>query len=104
MRKKPKFWILLIIAIALGVLICWIDTRPNWDDTGITAAMVFAVTTCLGFMMPDRAWIWVFAVWVWIPLWGIVLSNNYAAVLALAVAFIGAYVGAFIRKLFLSRA
>jgi hypothetical protein len=29
------------LAIAAGLLIADIDSRPAWDDTGITAGMIF---------------------------------------------------------------
>ncbi|MGA9365716.1 MAG: hypothetical protein WBW16_15245 [Bacteroidota bacterium] len=103
MDAQYKFWTLFIIAVGLGVLIGWIDSRPTWDDTGITVAMVLGVTSILGFAMPSRAWVWALAVGVFVPLWNIVLNNSYAAVFALVVAFIGAYAGAVLRRLLLPR-
>ena len=35
----PK--VLLPIAIGLGLLIAYVDSRPNWDDTGLTALALF---------------------------------------------------------------
>jgi hypothetical protein len=94
-----KFWILLILSAILGSLIAWIDTRPTWDDTGITAATIIIVTAILGAVMPRRAWIWALAVGIWIPVFNIVSNNNYGSILALIVAFIGSYAGVFIRKI-----
>lgn len=95
---KPKFWILLAAAIGLGLLITWVDSRPHWDDTGITAAAVLFVAALFGMAMPERAWVWALAVGGWIPLQAVILTHNYAAFLALVIAFIGAYLGAFARK------
>jgi hypothetical protein len=89
--------IMLIVAIVLGLAIWWVDSRPHWDDTGITAAMVLFVTGLLGLMVPRRAWIWGLAVGVWIPLGSILQHQSYAAILALIIAFIGAYGGALLR-------
>ncbi len=36
-----RFALLLVVALIAGSTIGWIDSRPDWDDTGITAAMVF---------------------------------------------------------------
>jgi uncharacterized membrane protein YjjB (DUF3815 family) len=94
-----KFWILLILSAILGSLIAWIDTRPTWDDTGITAATIIIVTVILGTVMPRRAWIWALAVGIWIPVFNIILNNNYGSLLALIAAFIGSYAGVFIRKI-----
>ena len=32
---------LLMGAATLGMAIAWVDSRPNWDDTGITAGTLF---------------------------------------------------------------
>ena len=29
------------LALAVGCAIAWVDTRPNWDDTGVTAGVLF---------------------------------------------------------------
>jgi hypothetical protein len=92
------FWILLAAAVGLGLLITWVDSRPHWDDTGITAAAVLFITALLGVAMPERAWVWALAVGGWIPLRAVILTQNYAAFLALVIAFAGAYLGAFARK------
>lgn len=103
MRTKYKFWILFILAIVIGVLICWIDAKPNWDDTGISAGLMFLAAAFLGLAMPERAWLWALSVGIWIPALNILLHNNYGSILALVIAFIGAYIGAFVHKLFLTR-
>ena len=93
-----SFWFLLLVALGLGAAITWIDTRPTWDDTGITAAMIFVATASLGFANPSRAWLYALAVAVWIPAIG-VLHSNHAALMALLVGFVGAYAGAAARRL-----
>jgi hypothetical protein len=40
-----------VTALVLGSVVAWVDTRPNWDDTGVTAgALVLsaAVAVALG--------------------------------------------------------
>ena len=96
---RMKFWILLILALALGLLIGWIDTRPTWDDTGVTIAAIIAVTALLGFAMPERAWVWAIAVGGMISLLNIALNSKYDALLALLAAFIGSYAGAYGRRI-----
>jgi hypothetical protein len=93
-----SFWILFTIALAFGAAITWIDTRPTWDDTGITAAMILVATSTLGFASPPRAWLFALAVAVWIPAFGLV-HGNHATLIALAVGFVGAYAGAAARRL-----
>lgn len=98
-----SFWILLVLALAFGAAITWIDSRPTWDDTGITAAMILVATATLGFASPSRAWIFALAVSVWIPAFGLV-HGHHSTLIALAVGFIGAYAGAATRRLIASMA
>jgi hypothetical protein len=91
--------ILLTLALGFGGLITYMDSRPGWDDTGITAAAVFLTCGALGFLGPKRPWLWALAVGLWIPLQGILQTRNYGSLLALLIAFAGAYVGMGIRAL-----
>lgn len=93
-----RFVVLLSLALLVGAAITWIDTRPTWDDTGVSAGMIFVATALLGASMPSRAWVWALAVAVWIPLIGLA-HGNHAAMLALLVGFVGAYAGAWVRRL-----
>jgi hypothetical protein len=33
---------LLPLALGFGLLIAYVDSRPNWDDTGVTALALLA--------------------------------------------------------------
>lgn len=96
--RKGLFVPMLLLAIALGLLIAWVDSRPSWDDSGITAGMVFLTAALFGALRPAKAWVWALAVGIWIPLFGIMLHQNFGSLLALAVAFLGAYAGALTRR------
>jgi hypothetical protein len=100
MKSKIKFWMLFIIAIALGMLIGFIDSRPHWDDTGITVGMILITSAFLGFVRPQRVWIWALSVGIWIPVWNMLQNNNYSSFIALPIAFVGAYIGVLVYKLF----
>jgi hypothetical protein len=101
MNERLKFRVILIVAVVIGLFIAWVDTRPHWDDSGITVAMVFFSSACLGSIIPRHVWLLAIALGVWIPLFNITQSNNYGSILALIVAFAGAYAGAFLRRTFL---
>jgi len=101
MRMGLGSLLLLAFALALGPAIAWVDSRPNWDDTGITAGVVFLVAALFGAISPRRAWLWALAIGGWIPVLGIASHRNYGTLIALAPAFIGAYIGAFLRSLVL---
>ena len=102
MNDRLKFWIILIVAVVVGLCIAWVDTRPRWDDTGITVAMIFGTSAVFGSLLPRHAWLLAIAIGAWIPLANIIQFNNYGSVLALVVAFAGAYAGAFLRRTFFS--
>jgi hypothetical protein len=86
-------------AVVLGLLIAWVDTWPTWDDTGITVAALFLACAGFGAIRPAHAWRWALLVGIWIPLLNIALHQNYGSLLALVFAGLGAYAGAFARRL-----
>ena len=91
MRRRDLFT--LLVALILGALIAWVDSRPTWDDSGITAGVLLLVCAGFGAIRPRFAWLWAFAVGAWIPLAGIVIAHNYGSIIALGIALIGAYLG-----------
>jgi hypothetical protein len=92
-----KTRLLLLAAIVIGLLIAFVDSRPSWDDTGVTAAAVFLACGLFSALRPQQPWIWALAVGVWIPLVGVAVTHNLGSLLAIAVAFVGAYGGAWLR-------
>ena len=100
MPVKYKFWLIFGLAVILGFIITWIDSRPTWDDTGITAFMILFATAICGFIHPKKFWLWAILVGIGIPIFGIIHKFNFASLLALAFAFIGALIGVLIRKIF----
>ena len=96
-------WLLLLgMATLFGVGIGSVDSSPHWDDTGITVAILVATTGVLGLVHPRGAWVWALAVGIWIPLLNVLQTHNAGSLLALPFAFIGAYAGAFGRRLLTS--
>lgn len=90
---------LLVVAVGMGLLIAWIDSRPNWDDAGVTAFALLASCSLFGALMPKRPWLWALGVGLWIPILGIAMNRNFGSLLALAFAFAGAYAGSLLGKL-----
>lgn len=91
--------LLLAVALSLGAVITYVDSRPTWDDTGVTATAILVACGVLGALGPKRPWLWALGVGLWIPLLGIARAQNYATLLALLVAFVGAYAGMATRRL-----
>ncbi len=96
-----RFWLLLLLGLAVGAGIAWVDTRPLWDDTGVIAGLIFISAASLSFLLPSRAWAFALAVSVWIPAVGL-SGGNAATLLAVLVGAIGAGIGAGSRRMLAS--
>lgn len=88
----------VLLAAIVGLVIAWVDSRPNWDDTGITAMGMFTCCALFGAFLPKRPWTWALAIGIWIPLFAIIFHQNYGSLLAIVFAFAGSYAGALLRK------
>jgi hypothetical protein len=97
-REHAMQKLLFVVALIVGGLIAYVDAQPNWDDTGITAAAIFVSCAVLGACGPSRPWLWALAVGLWIPVRGGLILHNYGTLIALVVAFAGAYIGAACRR------
>ena len=97
--RRNGFIALLGCALILGVLITWIDSRPNWDDTGITAGLILFTSATFGVAQPRLAWLWALIIGAGIPLVGIVTRGDFMMLLVLVIAFVGAYAGALVGTL-----
>ncbi len=89
----------VVLAVFAGLALAWVDARPGWDDTGLLVGALLLAAGGFGFLAPRRPWVQALAVGVWIPLAGIVRTHNYGSLMALAVAFVGAYGGSAARRL-----
>ena len=85
--------ILLGIALAAGLFFAYVDSRPTWDDTGITVGAVLLTSGLLALIGFQRPWLLALAVGLWIPLYEVTSTHAYASIVALVIAFIGAYGG-----------
>lgn len=89
--------ILIGIATTIGLFSLFIETSPTWDDTGILVVGIFLTCGLLALIEHQRPWLLALVVGIWIPLYRIIVSSNYETVIALVVAFIGAYAGWLLR-------
>ena len=85
--------ILLGVAIAAGLFFAYVDSRPTWDDTGITVGVLLLTSGLLALIGFQRPWLLALAVGLWIPLYEVTTTHAYASIIALVVTFIGAYGG-----------
>ena len=92
-RITPMQKLLLTIAAVSGLFVTYVDSRPTWDDAGITAGVILLLCGLIALSGYKLPWLLALMVGVWIPLYGILVTHNYGSVLALVIAFIGAYGG-----------
>jgi hypothetical protein len=87
-----------LLSVVLGLAIAWVDSSPNWDDTGISVFLVLAAAFLCGFLAAKKPWLIALLVSSWIPLFSIFSTQNFGAFLAFIPGFIGAYAGYLIKK------
>jgi hypothetical protein len=88
--------LLLCAAVVVGLSIAYVDSRPGWDATGITAFSMLIVAAILGFIGPRKPWLWGLGVGIWIPLHAFLTKPSTASaamVIVLLFPFAGAYAG-----------
>jgi hypothetical protein len=94
--------LLLSVAVALGLCIAFVDARPGWDDTGVTAFSMLVVAGVLGFLGPQKPWLWALGVGAFIPLYAMLTHPSPGSVAMLVVLLfplVGAYGGMGFRHL-----
>jgi len=99
-RKDTMQKLLLALAVMTGLFIAYVDSRPTWDDTGITAGTILLSSGLLTLLGYRRPWVIALAIGLWTPLYETYMSHNYRLpgvllfpFVVLLIAFIGAYAG-----------
>ena len=93
--------LIFVVAIAAGIAIAYVDSRPHWDDTGITVFSMVAAAGICGLVAPQKPWLWALAVGMWIPAHAIATklsAGSLTMLVVLAFPLAGAYAGAFVRR------
>jgi hypothetical protein len=99
-RTRALHRILLIGACVAGLAVAYVDSRPTWDDAGVTAGTMFLLATVLGLLGPQRPWLWGLMVGLGVPGYALVRNPAGSALTLFAVLmfpFAGAYLGRGIR-------
>ncbi len=95
MRQK----VLLFCSALLGLLIAYTDSRPNWDDAGITVLVLVGGGTIVGLLLEKHPWLFALAIGISIPIMGILARHDLMMLIVLIFPFIGVYTGWAIRLL-----
>jgi hypothetical protein len=98
MQRVPR-WIaqrdvlLAVAAAAIGVAIAYVDSRPTWDDTGVTVSLILLTAAIVAGISGRWPWLWALLIGVWVPLFEIRGEAGAASLVALLVATLGAIAG-----------
>lgn len=96
MRTSPSA--VAIVALVIGTAIGYVDSRPTWDDTGITVGVVLVAAGALAFFRPRTWWLVGLLVGLPIPIFNVLLRGNLQSAVALLIALAAAVIGAAISK------
>jgi hypothetical protein len=94
--------LLMLAAVVIGLAIAYIDSRPHWDDTGITVGLMVTSAGLLGLIAPQRPWLWALAIGIWIPAHALAQHpepKTLLMLIVLAFPFAGAYAGMAMRRM-----
>lgn len=83
------------LALVAGLAIAWVDTRPGWDDTGITVGLV---TIAAGGASLVGAPFWLAALLVSGPMIVREIAGGYAVLVSLPIALVAAGLGALVKR------
>lgn len=89
-----------VLGLAVGLFLGYVDSRPNWDDTGITAVAVFCAAAAITSVRPRLFWLTGLAVGLPILVMNAVLHANYGSAIAVVIALVGSLAGYQLHKLF----
>ncbi len=86
-----------LIAPAIGLLvglgIGYVDSRPTWDDAGITAGALFLAAAVLAAARPKLFWLTGLAVGLPVLAMNALLHSNYGSAIAVGFSLVGSAVG-----------
>jgi hypothetical protein len=90
---SPRDWLLAATGLALGLVIAAIDSRPTWDDTGVTVGLLVVAAAAVAFVDRRRPWLWAVLVGAPLAMIEVPTTGSLAPLAGLAFAAVGAAVG-----------
>lgn len=87
----------IVVAVLAGVGIAYMDSRPGYDDTGVTAAAL-AIAALVAVLLEGSGRVLRVAalavlVGIWIPIFEIAAPGTYGPLLAFVFSAVGAFIG-----------
>jgi hypothetical protein len=86
------------LAVLAGTAVAFMDSRPGFDDTGVTAVALFGAAALTAAIGGRRPLLFALLVGVWTPLVEIPAGGSTGSLLALVFAAAGATVGCLARR------
>jgi hypothetical protein len=83
----------LAIALVAGIAIGYMDSRPGWDDTGITAVLLLIAAGVASAVAGRAPWVVAIAAGIWVPLFELPGLASGGSLLALVFSSVGAAIG-----------
>lgn len=88
-----KTLVVVAIAAAVGAVIGFVDSRPTWDDTGVTVGALLLAALVLALIRPRAAWMIALAVGLPVVLFNTVARGGFGSVAAIGFSAVGAGIG-----------
>ena len=82
-----------VVGVAAGVVIASVDSRPGWDDTGVTAVALAIAAAVTAAISGRRPWLWALVIAIWVPALEVRSLASGGPLLAVVFAGAGAAVG-----------
>jgi hypothetical protein len=86
-------WLTAALSLAVGCAIGFVDSRPTWDDTGITAGSIFLASLVVSAARPRSAWLTGLLIGVPVLAFNVALHGGFASAIAVVIALAGAGIG-----------
>jgi len=96
MRKGD--WIVSALALTVGLGIGYVDSRPTWDDTGITVGALVLSAGLLAACRPRTWWLTGLLIGIPVPLFNYLSTARLQSGVALAFALVAAGIGRLVGK------
>ena len=84
--------LLAVVDGTIGLTLGYLDSRPSWDDTRITAALLLLTSAMLP-VSGRRPWLWALLIGIWVPSFEVWGPAGLASLAALGVSTLGAFGG-----------
>jgi hypothetical protein len=86
-------WIAVAVALTIGIWLATVDARPGFDDTGMLVSLLFVSPAVLAGATGRWPWLWALLVGAPIPLVEVFSTGSPTALVAIAIAGLGAAFG-----------